>query len=123
MIRGGDGQPRTCALVVVSEVQVVVVPAGRQADLHRCWTVGIAGGRLILDASRPRHGRQQEHRELGKLPRTLPIERSYSSERIRTDRGCPWLTAADRCVGHIRGTAAGLAAAIPVAARVAERWC
>jgi hypothetical protein len=31
--------------------------------------------------------------------------RSYSSEGMDTDRCCPWMTAVDRCVGHVGGTA------------------
>jgi hypothetical protein len=33
------------------------------------------------------------------------MERSFSSEGMGTDRGCPWMTAADRCLGHVGGTA------------------
>ena len=46
-----------------------------------------------------------ENRELGKLPPTARYGLIYSLEGTRTDRGCPWMTAADRCLGHAGGTA------------------
>jgi hypothetical protein len=33
------------------------------------------------------------------------MERSYSSEGTRTDPCCPCMTAVDRCLGHVQGTA------------------
>ena len=35
----------------------------------------------------------------------LRTGRSYSSESTGTDCGCPWVTAVDRCLGHVEGTA------------------
>jgi hypothetical protein len=73
------------------------------------------------DALPPKDGaRRREsnpHRELGKLPRTAPYRLIYSSAGTRTDRGCPWLTAGDRCLGHAGGTAGEDAVA-----RVRRRW-
>ena len=43
--------------------------------------------------------------ELGKHPRTAPGRLTCSSEGVGTNRGCPWMTAADRCLGHVGGTA------------------
>jgi hypothetical protein len=31
--------------------------------------------------------------------------RPYSSEGLGSGRGCPWVTAPDRCFGHVQGTA------------------
>ena len=42
---------------------------------------------------------------LGSSLGPLGTGRSYSSERMGINRGCPWMTAADRCVGHVGGTA------------------
>ena len=42
---------------------------------------------------------------LGSSVEPLRMERSYSSEGTRTDPCCPWITAVDRCLGHVRGTA------------------
>jgi hypothetical protein len=45
------------------------------------------------------------NRELGKLPPTALDGLIYSSESMGIDRGCPWMTAVDRCLGHGGGTA------------------
>jgi hypothetical protein len=45
------------------------------------------------------------NRELGKLPRTALYGRAYSSAGMSIDRGCPWMTATNRCLGHVGGTA------------------
>jgi hypothetical protein len=42
---------------------------------------------------------------LGSTLGQLPMGWSYSSEGMGMNRGCPWMTAADRCVGHVGGTA------------------
>ena len=41
---------------------------------------------------------------LGSTIRVPSTCRSYSSVGIAPNRGCPWLTAADRCLGHVGGT-------------------
>jgi hypothetical protein len=42
---------------------------------------------------------------LGSTLGPLRIGGSYSSEGMGMNRGCPWMTAADRCLGHDGGTA------------------
>jgi hypothetical protein len=54
------------------------------------------------------------HRELGKLPRTAPDGLMLQLGGTRTDRGCPWMTAVDRCLGHVR--------ARPVRLNMARAW-
>ena len=44
---------------------------------------------------------------LGSSLGPLGMGRSYSSERMGINRGCPWMTAADRCVGHVGGHGRG----------------
>ena len=67
-------------------------------------------------------GTDQNHEITASLGSSLGpprVERSYSSEGTRTDRCWPLLTAVDRCLGHVRGTAgegehgSGLAAMAP----------
>ena len=41
---------------------------------------------------------------LGSSLGSLHMERSYSSEGTGTDRGCPWMTARNRWLGHVEGT-------------------
>ena len=64
----------------------------------RCRSVGQNDGRIAAAELRG-------HRELGKLPRTAPNGPIYSSEGTYSDRGYPWMTAVDRCLGHVGGTA------------------
>ena len=54
-----------------------------------------------------RSGRRESnpHRKLGKLPPTALDGLIYSSEGTYSDRGYPWMTAVDRCLGHVGGTA------------------
>jgi hypothetical protein len=42
---------------------------------------------------------------LGSTPGPLRTGRSYRSVAMGIDRGCPWMTAGDRCLGHVGGTA------------------
>ena len=83
--------------------------------------------------SEPRGGAGEGNRtltaSLGSTLGQLPMGWSYSSEGMGMNRGCPWMTAADRCVGQIRGTAgkgeygSGLAAmAPPCLGRFASRY-
>src|SRR4029450_7883382 len=44
------------------------------------------------------------HRGLRKLPPTTLDGLIYSSEGTYSDRGYPWMTAVDRCLGHVGGT-------------------
>ena len=67
-------------------------------------------GEVGSGVCRPRAGGRSSraravHRELGKHPRTAPMDCSYSSAAVATDCCCPLVTAADRCVGHVEGTA------------------
>jgi hypothetical protein len=48
---------------------------------------------------------QAHHRELGKHLRTARYGLILQVGGHGRDRGCPWMTAVDRCVGHVGGTA------------------
>jgi hypothetical protein len=53
----------------------------------------------------PARTRATDHRELGKHPPTSLMGRCSRSAGVGNDRCWPWVTAPNRCLGHVGGTA------------------
>jgi hypothetical protein len=71
-----------------------------------------------------------DYASLGKHFRTAPYRLIRQLGGTGTDRGYPWMTAVDRCLGHVGGTAgedelgAGVAAMVSSHSGHARRsWC
>ena len=76
-------------------------------------------GPAVPDAVRTQHGPgRRATASLGSTLGPLGTGRSYSWEGLRIARGCPWMTAADRCFGHLWGMASEDTAALGVAGTV-----
>jgi hypothetical protein len=86
--------------VAKPEAELLVEPVGRDPSVTwwTAWTSTLMRGLYMA-------GLLPLHRELWEAPSAHSVRAVLQWESVGTNRGCPWMTAAARCPGHIGGTA------------------